>query len=76
MNVYIITIDGKIQPNCYTSLKEVCSEYDICYESARKKGKRSWQKDNGNIIVLIECQLERIKGRGGLRTKSIDNQEH
>lgn len=82
MNIFLITIEDKIQLDCFTSLKDACLTYNVSYDSAKRNNKRSWIKPIGTIKIL-KGTLVKVAGRGGIRVKglskknkSIDNQEY
>ena len=71
MTVFVITINGKVGDCVYCSLKKACEEHNLSYDSAIIDKKRVWVDSKNNITVIHEASLEKIKGRGGRRTKGV-----
>lgn len=57
-----MTIDGKVQPKAFISLKSLCEEYDFSYSTA-SKGSLECLKD-GKLYRITDCTVYKIAGRG------------
>lgn len=62
MKVYIVIKNGIVDPNAYTSLKSICIEHGLNYNTAAK-GKRIFIKQIINVFHIQTLELVKIKGR-------------
>ena len=59
--VYVVLINGSVQPLSYTSLSNICACYDIPYGSAIK-GKRVFVVHE-KAVIINEVEVVKISGR-------------
>jgi len=70
MEIYVVTLNSKVEKEGYVSLAALCKDYSLDYSSA-SKGKRVWI-DGDNLTVVSAVTVNRIKGRGNnFKTKGI-----
>ena len=67
MNIYFGIINGIPVRNAHTSLRGICNELKVSYNSAIK-GKSVWIKGD-DMIILAAANLVKIKGRGNKKLK-------
>lgn len=60
MKAFVASINNKIHPNAFTSLKKLCEAIGISYSSA-SKGRRLFVNDSDNIIAIGEVSITKIK---------------
>lgn len=60
--IYLCLMEGDVVGSGYVSLRELCREMGISYNSA-KRGRREFVVD-GRVVYLRSVKVERIKGRG------------
>ena len=79
MDIYVVTIDAKVQPESFTSLAGACKFHGLGYQFATK-GKRIWVTKYQNVIIITQTDVHKIAGRGqdiiGQKSQSNDNQEY
>ena len=72
MRAYVIVINGEVQSDVPTSLKQACEDAGVSYSSAAN-GNREWLKRNPKQqIEIVQVSVNLIKGRGknSLKIKS------
>ena len=62
MGMFVITVNGVVKKEAFTSLKGACKEAGVDYFVA-SRGKREF-KIGDNAVVIAEVEVVKIKGRG------------
>lgn len=63
MKLFVISRNGKVNSECYRSLRQLCKENDIPYSTA-SCGRRAFIDDKENISVITEVSVVKMKKRG------------
>lgn len=69
MKVFLASINNKIHPKAFTSLKSLCNDIKISYSLA-SKGKRTFIDDAGELIIIGEADVVKIKRQGKFKHAS------
>ena len=66
MKLYVVTIGGKVHPECFVSLRGACGVSGISYSAASHGRLHRFDSATGILCTITAVTVVKIKGRGSL----------